>query len=104
MVPVLHLCLHRRQVYILPTWAHEPTVAQVSTMVPWSTYAPMFDIAGHKHYPWCYVTAVAHCCRRYYPGASRREVLFTITPELKRHLVIVAGMATGDDLVRVKAE
>src|SRR6202000_3029909 len=26
----------------LPIWAHEPTVAQVSTIVPSSTYAPIF--------------------------------------------------------------
>ena len=31
-----------RQVHRLPICAHDPTVAQVSTIVPSSTYAPMF--------------------------------------------------------------
>src|SRR5690606_11964836 len=30
----------------LPIWAHEPTVAQVSTMVPSSTYAPILTYDG----------------------------------------------------------
>src|SRR5579859_911655 len=35
----------------LPIWAHEPTVAQVSTIVPESTYAPMLVNEGISTVP-----------------------------------------------------
>ena len=34
-----------------PIWAHEPTVAQVSTIVPESTYAPMLTNEGMSTAP-----------------------------------------------------
>ena len=77
----------------LPICAQEPTVDQVSIMVPWSDIGAEIDERRHQHHAGRDIGGAAHDAARHRAEAGGAEILVVPVVELRRHLVPPRGVA-----------